>query len=380
LARDCPPFLFPKSKPLIETQTTFRIALFWLIIAAVASGQGTEQLTGKPFRFEMAQPGTIFWTDSPLQQAVAGLTQTRRVPIWLDRRCDPTSELSFVSQEPLNDCLWKLDESTEDLDIAWSSEMIYFGTKGSADRWATVTAAHRDMIKKRPKPQRQRYLAEKKWSWPRLTNPQELLRQLEKEWGSSFQGRERLHHDLWPAANYSALPFFVRLELLLSGFDLSFDFDEVGNPRIREMPRTPRVTRRIKITDEHRETLNGILKKHPQASLISEGTKLTASWVVHEQLRRATESPKPTETIPRHRMLYTLHARDQKLGPFLEQLTKQLQMKCEFSPQAKKKYDKMISFEVEQASFRELLTAMLKGTNLQFTLSGDVLEVRSTEE
>ena len=363
-----------------EKQTTFLVLLFWLIVSVVARGQGTDPLTGKPYRFEITQPGTIFWSDSSLKEAFAGLTETRRVPVWMDRRCDPTLEVTYVSQDPLNECLAKLDESSADFDIAWSPEMIYVGRDGSADRWATINVAHRDMLKKLTRPQRQRCLSEKQWRWPRLTNPQDLLSELETEWGSPFSGRERVQHDLWPAAKYSRLPFFVRLELLVSGFSLTYDFDEKGNPRIRDMPEAPRVTRSIKSSEQLREKVDAVLEKHPRATLSPDRTKLTASWATHAQMRRETEKPKPPKTVPRHRLEYTLHARDQKLGPFLEQLSKQLQMTCEFSPGAKEQYDKMVSFEVERASLRKLIDAILSDTNLQFTIKGDQLKIRSAKE
>ncbi len=361
-------------------QTKIRVLLFCLIVTVVVQGQGTEPLTGKPFRFDMARSGTVFWSDSPLQQAVSGLAKTRRVPIWIDRRCDPTQELDLVSQDPLIDCLWNLDASSDDLDVAWSPEIVYVGTNGSSDRWATVSVLHREMVKKLSRAQRQKCLAEKRWSWPRLSNPQDLLRDLEAEWGKPFLGRERVHHDLWPAAKYSSLPFFVRLELLLAGFDLSFDFDEEGNLRIREMPSKPRLARSISITAEQRENVDAILKKHPQATLSSGGTKLFASWSVHEHVRRATQKRTATKKASRDRLRYTLQARDQKLGPFLEQLGMQLQITCEFSPLAKKQYNQMISFEVERVSFRQLVAAILKEADLEFTLEGDNLTVKTPAE
>ena len=238
------------------------------------------------------------------------------------------------------------------------------------------------MLKDLPHSQRQKWRSSRSWSWPRLADPQELLKELEAELGQEIKGREQVLHDLWPAADYPSLPLFARLELLLAGFDRTFVFTTDGHAVIRQMPSSPRVAESISVKAEHQKELQAILAATPPAKLSDDGRRLTASWRTHEQIRRAT-SPRKAKPPPlsQSNLRYTLRVKDRPLGPFLKQLSKQqLQLECEFSTIAAKRTNQMISFQVEKANLQELLTAILDPVSLDFSLSEDKLRVKDKTE
>lgn len=366
---------------MIETQTITRTVLLSLIMSSWASAQGSDLLTGKKLKRELARAGTIYWSASPLREAFSSITTTRRVPVWIDRRCDPKQAVTLTSQAALDDCLWEVVESNERIDVAWSQDLVYVGPPHAANRWATVNELHRNMLKSLPHRQRDIWQQRKAWKWERLTNPQDLLLELERELGHSIDGRQRVLHDLWPAAEFPPLPLFVRLELLLSGYDCTFTFDAQRKPVIRKMPPAPRMTRTVSNVQEHQAALRKLLDSNPQAKLSDDGSRLTGSWRVHEAFRRAiTPRSNPPKQASWDDVQFTLRAKDQPLEQFLTQLSQQLQLKCEFSTAAKSKAAQMISFEVEKVDLQGLLTAILSPAGLKFKLQNETVHVTSQDE
>lgn len=353
------------------------------IISSPADAQDSGLLTGKRLQTELNRPGTIYWSDSPIREAFAGITNNRRVPVWIDRRCDPSHTVTLISQAALSDCLWELTQINEQLDVAWSQDLVYVGPPGEANRWATVNQRHREMLKRLPRAQRERWMSARSWHWNRLKNPQDLLRDLESELGQSIQGGHLIEHDLWPAAAYPPLPLFVRLELLLAGYGQTFVFASDGNAIVRRMPVAPRVTRANPIEPGHpkEKVLSKIITTSPSAELSENRLRLTASWSVHERIRRAVT---PIKARPgarsRRNVRYTLRAKDQPLGVFLGQLSNQLQLECEFSPMAKTKANEMISFEVEKVSLRQLLSAIVEPLSLEYSLDENKLHIKTQSE
>ncbi len=272
---------------MIETPKTIRILLLSFTISSLAGAQDSSLLTGKRLQTELNRPGTIYWSDSPIREAFAGITNNRHVPVWIDRRCDPSQTVTLISQAALHDCLWELTQINEQLDVAWSRDLVYVGPPGEANRWATVNQRHREMLKRLPRAQRDRWMSARSWHWDRLKNPQDLLRDLESELGLSIQGGHLIEHDLWPAAAYPPLPLFVRLELLLAGYGQTFVFAANGSAIVRRMPVAPRVTKVNPIEPGHpkEKTLSEILNKSPSAELSENRLQLTAGLV------RARDNP-----------------------------------------------------------------------------------------
>lgn len=331
---------------------------------------------GRRFERQLSAPASIFWSEVPLRDAVSNLSETRRLSVWLDRRCDPAGRISFGANLPrLKDCLWKLANDNSDLDVTWLEDLIYVGPSTAANRLATVNAIHQQMLSKLSSSTRSPWQRRKLMSWPRLTSPVDLLHELEQELGREIRGKERVTHDLWAAKKLPPLPLFQRLELILVGFDLTFVFESDGGAKIVAMPIQPRVEHRVSVPAEKSEDVEELLAKHPTAKL--NGDKLAASWRVHELVARKLEPPPDNRVLDRLR--YTLKAENQVLGDFVRSLCKQLEMTCEFQSVDKSVLEQRISFNVQQASVRKLFQVILEPAGLQFELEGQQLKVMSKD-
>ena len=355
-----------------------RVIAVCLIAASTASGQQrpVDSLTGQPYRFPINESGALFWSNSPLRESLASLSKTRKVPIWLDRRCDPSQRITFASGDSLRDSLWRLAEQEPHIDIAWSPEIIFVGPGGAADRWATTNLAHRDMLRRLPLLEQRRWLKEANWKWDRLTNPQDLLKKLEREIGQKILGREKIQHDLWPAARFPDLPLYLRLELLLAGYSKTFVVAN-GTVRIVDMPKEPLVNRRIPQQAEQRQ-VRDLLKQFPKARLA--GKTLQTSWRVHEAIRRAFAEESRISSQNLDGIRFTLSAQKQPVGPLVSQLAKQLGLDCQFSESAQEKFDAMVTFDVEEGSFKQLMKEVLEPAQLTFTIKNRNLTIVTAAE
>jgi len=65
------------------------LALGSLGLAAAGSESPGDWLTGSRFEKQLAEPVDVFYSGTPLRQAVMSLSRTRRVAALIDRRVDP---------------------------------------------------------------------------------------------------------------------------------------------------------------------------------------------------------------------------------------------------------------------------------------------------
>lgn len=323
----------------------------------------TRLAVGGRFVRQLESPASIIWSEAPLRASFRDLAKTRRIGIWIDRRCDPSKKLSFKANKPrLQDCLWQFSASTE-LDVAWFNNVVCVGPADVANRLATVHEIHRQQLADLPGTVSRRWRSSEPFTWPRLTSPLDLLGELEDELGSSLEGKSRVHHDLWPAQTLPRLPLFQRLELLLAGFDATFVFTPTG-AKITNLPKLPRYEKSLRVTGDQQQKVRELLKQFPEATW--EKGKLKASWRVHQLVDRTLHPPSSQSNTRSIR--YTLRAENQQLEKFVRGLSEQLELDCQFIDVPRKVLDSRITFEVKRATLRELLQAIVGPAGLAFTL------------
>lgn len=368
----------PVTVPSIEVSAAFHVLLRIVLLCAASSLFAQDgYLTGRRFQRQLNAPASIFWSDVELQSGLKNLAETRRLAVWLDRRCDPHKPISFAANLPrLRDCLWKLDQN-EHVDVAWLPDIIYVGPTRQANRLATVHEIHRRQLDKLPSAVRNRWLSRRGETWVRLSNPVEILAKLERELGRTIQNKEKVLHDLWPARKLPPMPLYQRLELVLAGYGLTFTFDAEGGATIVSMPKSPTYGIALKIPQEKLDAVRQALEKERNASdekaTFQDGT-LTASWRTHEAVSRIVTPPSSAQDFSRIR--YTLKAESQEVGRFLRSICKQLNLECTFVDVSDETLKKRVSFEVEKATLQTLFSTILEPVGLSFTLAGNDLKIR----
>jgi|GEM_PF-2145677 len=359
--------------PSIAVNAAFCVVL--LLSVVTTSFAQDRFFTGRRFQRQLDAPASIFWSDVELETGLQNLAEARRMSVWLDRRCDPQTTISFGANLPrLRDCLWKLANDVEPIDVVWLPEVLYVAPPNAANRLATVHEIHRTQLNKLPATVRNRWLSRAETRWPQLSNPVELLAKLETELGGKIRNKDRIVHDLWPAKRLPRMPLYQRLELVLAGYDLTFTFGEDGGATIITMPKAPTYSRATTIPDDKLEVVQKALSKNSTRAALKDG-KLTASWRTHEAVRRIVDPPSKEQDFSRIR--YTLKAENQKVGTFLRSICKQLNLTCKFVDVPEEIQNTRVSFEVNKASLRTLFNTILEPVGLEFSLANSELEVRT---
>ncbi|MCH7750995.1 MAG: STN domain-containing protein [Planctomycetes bacterium] len=176
----------------------------------------------------LAQRVTATWQGQQLGTALERLASTRQAPLWLDRRVDPrqTVDVQFTDV-PFAQALAKLTEQ-HSLGVTQLDSVIYVGPRKTARGLATLARRARAALAQAPAAQRQQWLRAAPSSWPRLTQPRALLKELLAQAGIELVDDKLVAHDLWQARELPPMALVDRAVLILAGFDLTCEISPDG--------------------------------------------------------------------------------------------------------------------------------------------------------
>ena len=275
----------------------------------------------------------VHWVAVPLGQALERFGETQKVGIFLDRRVDPSQIIEFgVSRRPIGILL---DELADSLGLGCHrfESLVYIGPKHAAKvlaaRQVPATVLNRRVS----------------LEIPFLSTPKEILARLATTNGLRWRNLDQLPHDLWPQRKLPPTPLFQLFDLLLIGFDVTFELEADG------------------------KTLRIVPLREPDSA---------ASAV--EPVWNETKPSSTVPSVPLARRRFTLTITDQELEGVLRSLTERIDLKLEIDEAslANKniKLRQRVSFEVKNATVGELFRSILSPLKLEFTIRNDMIRIR----
>jgi hypothetical protein len=321
--------------------------LLWGFSAfAAEKNSGAE---GSVFQKKLAEPVDILWTNTPLRQALEGLSQVKKVAILIDRRVDPGQKLDVsLKGEPLESALKKI-AGPLGLGVSRLGAVVYVGPKPAADRLPSVAATFAREIRGSSKAMQRKCLSTKGFAWEDLDSPRELLARLGSENGVKIEGLEQIPHDLWAAADLPPCSLVDRLTLIAIQFDMTFRVSaDKKQLELIPLPSANGNQAPHSATDE-----NPIVKSKPAE----------------------TESPANLDNV----RINKFSVQEKPLGPVLKQLAQRLRVELRIDEDALQakgiSLDQRVSVQVENATVDELFQALLKSTRLTFHRHERVVEI-----
>lgn len=308
----------------------------WALLFSVVSGAAAVQeqhAVGKFF--------SVRWQNLPLGEAIARLRQVTGAAIFVDRRVDPDQRVTLTaSNATVEDVLTNLASSTR-LGQAQLGRLYYLGPQATADGLVALAAKRRTEIATLAPPLKNSLLERRRLVWPRLTEPRGLMVQLVEQHGWRVENATTIPHDLWAAGELPSMPLAAQLSVLLAGFDLTYRVD-AATKTIEFVPATwP--------------------KRSPRPLA-----------------RRPAEASSARARTP-SKQVFTLRVENQPVGKILEQLAIRLKWKLDVDGAAIRaaglSLDKLVSFDVQNASEEQLLDALLAPAGLAATPTGDRIRV-----
>ena len=348
----------------------------------------TNLLVGKAFDDALEQTISVTWQAQDLRSGLKGLSNARRVSILIDRRVDPSTELSLaVKSVPLRELL---DRVAADLSLGISrlENAIVIGPRESARRLRTdVELAAGQLVKASSDAGRVRELQRKlTLGWTDLTSPLELLDELARRYELKVDNAELVPHDLWAAGALPSSNAAESLTVVLSQFDLAFEWStDLQSVRLVELPRAPTLEREfalrrgvaVSIVDELRESLPGV-------TLELRGRRVSARGLF-EELEQVQAALNPSANQPASRptgpkvTTFTFEVRNAPLLDFMEKLEQQAGYSFEYDAdrlvKAGVKLDGAVSLKMKDALPDELFKAMFSPLGLRHEVDGTTVRL-----
>ena len=287
----------------------------------------------------LAQRVTATWQGQQLGTALERLASTRQAPLWLDRRVNPQQMVDVqFTDVPFAQALAALAEQHA-LGVTQLDSVIYVGPRKTARGLATLARRARAALAQAPAAQRQQWLRAAPSSWPRLTQPRALLKELLEQAGVELVDDELVSHDLWHARELPPMALVDRAVLILAGFDLTCEISPDG------------------------KTCRVVPIEYP---LPAAGDAPLAE----------ASSPAPATAA---RQQFSLRLENQPVGRVMEQLAGQLKLELSWTEDSlqanKRSRETLVSCQIENVDLDELLRSILEPAGLGFSREGQRVEI-----
>ncbi len=344
---------------MISRRTTARtggLALLGACLACsplLAQSGGKNAPRGKP-RFSLdtaaSQPrgprptATIHWQGVPLREAIGRLQPLFDEPVFVDRRVDPNVRVSLDIAATSAEQVLKALAAEHELGVGRLGTLIYLGPRSSAEQLRATVAQRSNEIVRLPAELRPSLMRKQRLTWPRLSDPRQLVSTAIEQCGWRIADPERIPHDLWAAGELPELSVAEALTVLLIGFDLTFEW-RPAERSIQIVPLQAPIAAR-----ETRGTQNRPAAK-AAASRPAGGTK----------------------------QVYSLRVQEKPVGAVLRELTNRLHWAIQIDEEAiraaGKSLDQRVSFSVENADQDKLLDALLTPAGLDYRVEGEKVRI-----
>ncbi len=326
----------------------------------------------------------LTWEDVPLREGLMRLGKTQRVAIFLDRRINPDRPISMTfTNERLELALQRIAAELR-LGMSRVGDVIYFGPEETARRLPTVAQLQSQFAKSSGIPEALKLLDQKKYSWPKLTTPHEILISVAEDHGMTWNNLDEvIKHDLWPAADFPAMRTTEYLSLVLAGYHASYRFDKQADGiklQLVPIPEDLSLTRIYPYSGSHDEAIKKIQELFPEAKVQSDGKRqlaVTGSQQIQDQVAKLLRggTARNTVVMPGEKR-YTLKVEQLPLGPVLDALEKQLGKEFDVPEGMEEELKQRISFDVNAVDLASLLEAIFQETEFAYQVEESKIVIR----
>ena len=337
---------------------------------AIAADSPAIWLSARELSIQRGRPLTASWSETPLREALGGLSRSQHVAVFLDRRVDPDQRISLAFDAvAFEEAVERIAQRCQ-AEVSWYGPLTYLGPPEAARRLRTLAALREEDARRLPAERREAFARRQTWTWDDLATPRDLCRALAGEARVQVESLDLLPHDLWAAADLPPLSWTERLTLVANQFDLTFAFaDDGASVRLAPIVEPVQLQRRYPGGKQPARLVKQYAELAPEAELERVGGNVLVRGRVEDHERLMTQA-KPTRPDKRGKQVYTMRAEGQPLSAVLDQLRTQLRLTLTIDEaalcKAGVKLDSLISFDVKQATLEELLAAILHPAGLTF--------------
>ncbi len=390
---------FPsRSLPLPFLGKMAAIVIFLMMIPSITLGEDDVKFRRESrFREAINRPLTANGERAKLRDYLRRLSGTREVSVLLDRRIDPNQRINIaIAAETFDEGIHQLVNQVG-VDVTITGDTLIVGPPETIRNLRTRIEISRETLNDiedlSPK---QQFVLLRRYEvhWEDLTTPQEILTQVSNRYQINIENLDAVPHDLWAAGTIAYPNLVEALTVVLTQFQLSFEW--VSQKRIRIIPEIPQVA----IERTHRpkgmtldEAILVVKREFPRLKVTQKGRQFTFSGRIedHESVavligerppRRQASSTQQTTQLRDRR--FTLKMVRKPFGSLMATLQSQ-GIEVRYDAQALKESGadlaQKISLELKQATIDQLLNESCQKVGLTYEINGNViiLKVESTQ-
>lgn len=362
-----------------------------LLLPRSSTAADVNWLAGTAFNKSLVEPISIYRDRATVREMLARLAEFRRTACLLDRRIDPSRNVSLkISQVPLREALEEVARQI-DADVGTLGATVIVGPLPELDRMLTLAAVRKQELSadlKVSSARRVQLARGREIAWADLDRPVDVLDQIGRAWDLGIDGRELVPHDLWAGGVMADVDAVEALSIVVGQYDLTFRWTDPGRklalipaPSAAAIERSHRA-----IGVSQAEGIARIQQHCPGCLVVREGTTLSviASVKQHEQIAELlgelpTRRVRPAAPVPLSHRRFPVRIVRKPLYAVLEALQSQgvpVEYDAAKLRAAGVDLEVLVSVEFENATAEELFSALCAPAGLEYDIDEQKVTLR----
>lgn len=328
----------------------------------------------------------LTWKGLELRSALSSHPAIRS-SVWLDRRIDPQQHVDFATPEqPLAKSIGELATHIEAQAAAISPALIAITPRGQGPRLIGALALTRQKVQSLKGKTKTDWTKSAPIRFAMLDEPRSTAEQWAKTAGWTIANPEAIPHDLLPEFQGPGMPLAERLQLLLFGFNLTFEFSpDEKTLRIIELPDELRYRETYRPKGDLAKVASDLKKQFPDIEIArrDKALDITASaedhWAIAPALATTDRPLKGVQVKPGEKR-FTLKVENQPIGAVVRTVTSELGLTLDADADVMAAMQQLVSFDAMQTKLERLLEQALKPAGLRGTVADGKLRIEWIED
>lgn len=317
------------------------------------------------------------WAEAPLQPLLLQLSRQLKIPLFIDRRVDPSLPITLNARNLTWDqFLFELGEP-HGLGFCRLEGIYYFGPRDVAYSLPQSFEKLSGWVKQHRKSSAVNWRRHVSGDWSRLSQPRELLQALVNDFELEVFELEQIPFDLWGEHMSPSIPLVLHTALLAVGFDRWIAISKSGK-KLKIVPYPLRDSSRYEVSkiEDPKATANRLKSKYPDVNFQA-GKRSVAIGGSGPQLDQAIKeaifAQRPFKTAA-SKVTFNGDLRGSRMS-LLQAVAAQLGVELDVPDEYQEALGKFIELSVKDLTGEQIVGEVLKSSEFDFQMETGRLRV-----
>jgi hypothetical protein len=358
--------------------------LTWGLVFFAAQGTFVRtwgQNVGENGSADLKRTVRLTWKGLELRSALSSHPAIRS-SVWLDRRIDPQQQVDFSAPEqPLGKSIGELATKINAQAATVSPALVVITPRGQSPRLMGALALTRQNVQKLKGKAKTDWNKSAPFKLALLDEPRLTAEQWAKGAGWTIANPNAIPHDLLPEFQGPSMSLAERLQILLFGFNLAYEFSPDDRTlQIVELPEDLRYKETYRPKGDVAKIANDLKKSFPDIEIArrDKALDITASAEDHWAIAPAllpTDRPQTGVQVKPGEKRFTLQIENQPAGAIVRTIATELGLTLDAEADVMAALQQRVSVDAVQTTLDKLLEQALKPASLRGTVADGKLRV-----